>query len=134
MRRAAPQSFAHRAHIEHFRGAIATGIEVFGDHEHLRAAQLAVDKRTKLPAYGQAADCHGSLNASRSDSRARARRDLTVPTATPNATAISSYRIAVDLTQHNRHALFERQPFERGVHTPCRLALLQGAIGHGRRA
>ena len=73
------------------RAASFAVFEMLADTQAHRAGQFAVDEPVEIVAHGVAGGRrHADLRASRSVSRARASRDLTVPTATPSDVAISS--------------------------------------------
>src|SRR5215210_7911572 len=90
-RRSDTDAIADRLQIAQFPGAGGAGRDVSFDRDRLPDWKLAVVERLH-PATDRRArqQSHASLNCARSASRARASRDLTVPTATFKVKPISS--------------------------------------------
>ena len=88
------QRLTHLAHVGQRPGAAGAPSDVRADGNLLADGELAVVKRLEAPPRRGAAERLHAVLASRSSRRsawrARVRRDLTVPTATPSENAISS--------------------------------------------
>ena len=88
------QRLADVVELGELRGARIAPRDVRADGDFVRDRELAIVKCLQAPARGRAAQVlHkvlASRSSARSDWRARASRDLTVPRSTPSENAISS--------------------------------------------
>src|ERR671915_316367 len=89
--RGEPQRIADRLERAEFARAGRTLTNVMFDSDRLVDYELTIVKRLETTLDGGASqERHASLSSARSASRARARRDFTVPTAIPSENPISS--------------------------------------------
>ena len=90
-RRREPQRVADVLELAQVARARRAIVQVGLDRDELADRQLAIVKGLETPPHRRAGqERHTSLNCARSASRARASRDLTVPTAMPSEKPISS--------------------------------------------